>query len=75
MQEIIDDEDDKLKALKNEYGDEVFRAVINALMELNEYNASGRYTIPELWNSKEGRNASLKEGIKYLLNQWKYHKR
>ncbi|KAF7805449.1 factor of DNA methylation 4 [Senna tora] len=73
--EIIDEEDDKLKFLKNELGDEVLGAVTSALMELNEYNPSGRYTIPELWNSKEGKKASLKEGITYLLSQWKYHKR
>lgn len=74
MQAIIDDEDEKLNVLKNELGDEAYKAVTNALLELNEYNPSGRYTIRELWNAKEGRKASLKEGIKYLLTQWKNKK-
>ncbi|BBH04786.1 XH/XS domain-containing protein [Prunus dulcis] len=69
--EIINEEDDKLKALKNELGDEVYEKVTTAMKELNEYNASGRYTIPELWNFKEGRKASLEEGVVFLLNKWK----
>lgn len=73
--EILDEEDEKLKTLKDELGEEVFGAVATALMELNEYNASGRYAIPELWNFKEGRKASLKEGVSHLLKQWKLSKR
>ncbi|KAI9081871.1 hypothetical protein K1719_036133 [Acacia pycnantha] len=41
LKEVINEEDEKLKALKNEHGDEVFKAVTNALLELNEYNPSG----------------------------------
>ncbi|CAN6556706.1 unnamed protein product [Malus baccata var. baccata] len=69
--EIIDENDDKLKDLKNQLGDEVYKAVTTALMEMNEYNPSGRYIIPELWNFKEGRKASLKEGAVFLLSKWK----
>lgn len=71
VQEIIDENDDKLKDLKNQLGDEVYKAVTTALMELNDYNPSGRYIIPELWNFKEGRKASLKEGVVFMLNKWK----
>ncbi|XP_022765121.1 factor of DNA methylation 1-like [Durio zibethinus] len=39
-QEIINCEDIMLK----EWGDEVCKAVSNVLLELNEYNGSGRYS-------------------------------
>ncbi|XP_039161305.1 factor of DNA methylation 4 isoform X2 [Eucalyptus grandis] len=73
--EIIDEEDEKLKALKDEYGEDVFKAVSKALEEITEYNGSGRYTVPELWHSREGRRASLKEGVAYLLKLWKPQKK
>lgn len=69
--EIIDVEDEKLKSLKNEYGEQVYNAVASALSEMNQYNPSGRYTIPELWSFKENRKATLKEGAIYLLNLWR----
>ncbi|XP_022155126.1 factor of DNA methylation 4-like [Momordica charantia] len=73
--EIIDENDEMLKGLKNEYGDEVYEAVVTALMEMNEYNPSGRYTVLDLWNFKEGRKATLKEGVAHILKQWRLHKR
>ncbi|PNX75509.1 XH/XS domain protein, partial [Trifolium pratense] len=69
--EILDEGDEKLKSLKEELGDEVHDAVATALKEMNEYNPSGRYTVPELWNFREGRKASLKEGVCHLMKQWK----
>lgn len=74
MQEIIDETDEKLNSLRDELGDEVHDAVATALKELNEYNPSGRYPVPELWNFKEGRKASLKEGVEHLMRQWKLSK-
>ncbi|CAN6710249.1 unnamed protein product [Malus baccata var. baccata] len=73
--EVISVEDEKLKDLKKELGEEVCNAVISALTEINEYNPSGRYITSELWNYKEGRRASLKEGVAFILNQWKTKKR
>ncbi|KAK4491390.1 hypothetical protein RD792_002133 [Penstemon davidsonii] len=67
---IIDEEDKKVKRLRNEFGEEAYQAVTTALMEMNEYNPSGRYAIPELWNHKDDRRATLKEGILNLMNQW-----
>lgn len=56
VQEVIDEGDEKLKNMKNDYGDdEVSEAVTTALMEMKEYSPSGRYIVPELWNFKEGR--------------------
>ncbi|TXG74083.1 hypothetical protein EZV62_002662 [Acer yangbiense] len=76
IKEIIIAEDEKLKNLKEEYGEEVYNAVTEALSEMNEYNPSGsRHTIPELWNFRENRKASLKEGVAHILRRWKGRKR
>lgn len=64
-----------MKDLKNNYGDEVYQSVVTALKELHEYNPSGRYVIPELWNFKEGRKATSKEGVAFILKQWRLRKR
>ncbi|XP_040992288.1 factor of DNA methylation 4-like [Juglans microcarpa x Juglans regia] len=70
-EEVMNEEDEKLKNLKNEFGDEVYAAVTTALKEVNEYNPSGRYIVPELWNFKEGRKATLKEGVLHILEKWR----
>ncbi|CAI8592332.1 unnamed protein product [Vicia faba] len=72
--EILDENDEKLKSLRDDLGNEVHDAVATALKELNEYNPSGRYPVPELWNFKEGRKALLKEGVAHLMRQWKLAK-
>lgn len=69
MQEIIDEEDEKLSKLRKEWGEEVYMAVVTALTEMNEHNPSGRYVIPELWNFKKQRKATLKEVIAYILER------
>ncbi|XVE69202.1 hypothetical protein DITRI_Ditri09bG0132700 [Diplodiscus trichospermus] len=69
-EEVINDEDEKLRDLKNEMGNEVYKVVTLAIMEINEYNPSGRYITSELWNYGEGRKATLKEGVKLLLKLW-----
>ncbi|PIA60332.1 hypothetical protein AQUCO_00300081v1 [Aquilegia coerulea] len=69
--EAIDDDDDKLKQLKDAMGEQVYKAVCVALKEMNEYNPSGRYPVAELWNFKEERKASLKEAIQYSLKRLK----
>lgn len=74
LQEELNEEDEKLQELRKELGEEVFKAVTQALKERNEYNGSGRYIVPELWHFKEGRKATLKEGVLYLLNLWKLKK-
>lgn len=74
-QEVIDEEDEKLRTLKIELGDDAYQAVANALQEINEYNPSGRYVSSELWNFREERKATLEEGVTCLLEQWNQAKR
>ncbi|XP_010499136.1 PREDICTED: factor of DNA methylation 3-like [Camelina sativa] len=73
--EVIDEDDEKLRTLKNELGDNAYQAVANALLEINEYNPSGRYISSELWNFREDRKATLEEGVTSLLEQWNQAKR
>lgn len=73
--EVINEDDEKLKKLKEQWGDEVYQAVTVALKELNEYNPSGRYVINELWNYKEGRKATVKEVVNYIFKNLKTLKR
>ncbi|XP_050370232.1 factor of DNA methylation 3-like [Argentina anserina] len=73
--EVIDEEDEKLKNLKTAFGDEVYEAVINALEELSSFNPTSRNPMLELWNFKEGKKASLAEGVSHIVNHWKPRKR
>lgn len=75
LQEIIDEDDEQLKELREGSGEEVFKAVAKALLELNEYNPSGRYPVQEVWNLKEDRRATLKEIIEYITKQLQTLKR
>ncbi|KAJ6799933.1 factor of DNA methylation 5-like [Iris pallida] len=73
--EVLKENDEKLVALKEQLGEEVYNAVTTSLIEMNLYNPSGRYIVPELWNYKENRKATLKEVVQYILKQWKTQKR
>ncbi|PIN04135.1 hypothetical protein CDL12_23335 [Handroanthus impetiginosus] len=74
-QNLLKEDDELLRGLKDEWGDEVYEAVVIALKELQEYNPSGCYVVPELWNFKENRKATLKEVISFIFNQLKNLKR
>ncbi|KAJ0256684.1 Factor of DNA methylation 5 [Hirschfeldia incana] len=75
MKEVVDEGDEQLKNLKEEWGEEVLEAVKTALEELNEHNPSGGYSVPALWNFKENRKATLKEVVEYMTLQIKNLKR
>ncbi|CAM8892007.1 unnamed protein product [Rhodiola kirilowii] len=72
--EVFNDEDELLNQVRDEVGEEAWEAVKTALEELNKYNPSGRYPIPELWHRIENRRASLKEGAAFILRQFRLHK-
>lgn len=74
-QEIIDENNEKLKKLKAEYGDEAYQAMVAALNKLNKYTPSGKYLVAQLWDNKEKRNALLNEGVEFILKQWKSHRK
>ncbi|KAL3639828.1 hypothetical protein CASFOL_014796 [Castilleja foliolosa] len=74
-QHVLKEDDELLKGLKQEWGDEVYDSVTTALKELQEYNPSGCYVVSELWNFKEKRKATLKEVINYISNKLKTLKR
>jgi hypothetical protein len=75
LQQIINEGDEKLVGLKEQLGEEVYKAVTVALLEINEYNASGSYVVSELWNNKENKKASIGEVVEHILKQWKVQKR
>ncbi|KAI3857282.1 hypothetical protein MKW92_033924 [Papaver armeniacum] len=73
-QELLDEEDKLLKGLKNSWGEEAYSTVVNALLELNEYNPNGRYPVQELWNFEENRRATVDEGVEALADHLRmYH--
>ncbi|CAL9248085.1 unnamed protein product [Arabidopsis halleri] len=75
VKEVVDEEDEKLKNLREKWGEEVTNAVKTALEEVNEFNPSGRHVVPALWNSKQGRRATLGEAIADMTREIKTLKR
>ncbi|KAI3901881.1 hypothetical protein MKW92_032304, partial [Papaver armeniacum] len=63
QEEVIDGDDELLKGARDEFGEEVYKAITAAAMELNEYNPNVREPVQEIWNFKEKRRATTKEAI------------
>ncbi|XP_057775883.1 uncharacterized protein LOC130994824 isoform X2 [Salvia miltiorrhiza] len=72
---VLKEDDELLVGLREEWGDEIYDVVATAVKEIQEYNPSGCYVVPELWSFKENRKATLKEVIAYVFNQVKTLKR
>ncbi|KAM6576755.1 hypothetical protein CsatB_028592 [Cannabis sativa] len=70
LTQVIDEKDEKLKEVKEELGENVCEAVKTALIEMNEYNPSGRVAVSELWNFQKDVKASLKEVVEYIIDGW-----
>lgn len=66
IQRVVKEDDVTLQALKKEWGVEIHDAVVKALTEIREYNPSGCYVVPELWNFVEDRKAALDEAIRHI---------
>ncbi|KAJ3669236.1 hypothetical protein LUZ60_011186 [Juncus effusus] len=75
VKEVIDNEDEKLQGLKNGLGDEAFDAVKSALMEIKEFNPTRKVPVPEIWNMKENRKATMAEATRFALNAFKLSKK
>ena len=74
LQEKIEEDHEKLQALKSEFGEDAHGLVVKALLEMHEYSPFERDPVPELWNQKDGRKAMIPEAVAYLVMQWKSNK-
>ncbi|KAL8502070.1 hypothetical protein ACS0TY_021259 [Phlomoides rotata] len=74
-QALLNEDDELLRGLKDEWGEEIYDAVVTALKDIHEYNPSGCYSVSEFWNFKENKKATLKEVIGYICTQLKTLKR
>lgn len=68
----IDVDDADLLELRAEWGEEVYKAVVNCLVEIEECGRlTDRTIIPVIWNYKEDRKATRSESVEYMCSQVK----
>ncbi|TVU46254.1 hypothetical protein EJB05_05779, partial [Eragrostis curvula] len=72
--ETIQEDDEKLQALKAEYGKEAYDLVVRAICEMREYSPHERCPEPELWDFKKDQKATVPEVAAYLVKQWRASK-
>ncbi|KAJ6311948.1 hypothetical protein OIU77_013657 [Salix suchowensis] len=73
--EIINEDDENLRSLKNEFGGGVYNAMVTALKEMNEYNPSGsgdssREGKPEMFGPARIRWSELQPSSALLSGVW-----
>ncbi|AEC06502.1 XH domain-containing protein [Arabidopsis thaliana] len=73
--DLVNEEYEPLKKLKEKWGEDVHNTLKITIKDMDEYNACGKYPTPELWNFKKKLKSTLKEVIKFLLNDIKSLKR
>ena len=66
LQHKINEEDEYLVALKDELGEAVMNTVVTAFLEIEEYNASGRYPVNVAWDFLKNRRVTLKDLLLHL---------
>lgn len=68
----IDVHDVNLQELRAAWGEEVYNAVVNCLMQIEDCGRlANRTIVPELWNFKEKRKATRSECVEYMCSQVK----
>ncbi|CAN6310270.1 unnamed protein product [Urochloa humidicola] len=67
--EKIQEDDERLQALKAEFGEEAYGVVVKALREMHEYSPHERCSVPELWSLKDDRKATIPEVLAYMFKQ------
>ncbi|KAG0514626.1 hypothetical protein BDA96_10G209100 [Sorghum bicolor] len=60
---------DEKQMLKADHGEEIYGLVTKGLCEIIKYNASGCYTVNELWNYKEDHKVSPDEVVQYIVKK------
>lgn len=72
--QVVKEEEPELKKLKKQYGENVYNSVATALLEISQYNPSGRYPVATPWNHETSEKATLADVINHLGAEATRHK-
>ncbi|TVU47570.1 hypothetical protein EJB05_07176, partial [Eragrostis curvula] len=67
--QVINENDPTLRNIQEAQGKTIYSMVTTALCQIDEFNRSGGYPIPVLWNYREGREATLDEAVDFIMNK------
>jgi hypothetical protein len=76
MQEVIDDVDERIVNLREEFGSKFCDIVTNALKEIMTYNPYEKYIVEVPWNYIIDKEATMKDIVLQLgeIIKWKGNK-